>query len=180
MVDDTDLGVIELDQNLADVEKPPELPAGFYVGEIQDVQKATSDKGNDYFKIKFVIPPEEIPADIQGDFEDGAILFWNRQIVPTAKDRRALFNLKKFVESLGLDTGTTSIDPNEWMGCQARLRVRLGTYNGERRAEIQAVEPLEAQAPVARGKPQPARRAPAEAEEPEAAPAPRRTTARRR
>lgn len=145
--DDEGLGVIELDESLADAEKPPELPAGVYVGEVQDVQKATSGKGNEYFAVTFVIAPDEIPADLREHYEDGARLFWNRTIVPKKGDRRALWNLRKFIEALSLDSNTTSIDPNEWMGRKARLRVVIGKYQGEERAEIRAVEAAEAEAP---------------------------------
>lgn len=151
MAQNESLDIIELESNLADVEKPPEIPPGLYLGEIQDIQKADSAKGNQYFAIKFVIAPDELPADMQDQFEDGAVLYWNRQIVPTLKDRRALFNLRKFIEAIGLDANTTSIDPNEWMGQTARLRVRHGKFNGEFRAEIQSVEPAEAAA-TARGR----------------------------
>lgn len=137
------MGMIELEDNLADIEKPPEVPAGVYVGEVQDVQQQNSQKGNKYFAIKFVIPPEELPADISENFPDGAVLYWNRQIVPNRQDRRALFNLRKLIEALGLDANTTSVDPNDWMGCSARLRVRHRTWEGETRAEISAVEAAE-------------------------------------
>lgn len=147
-----ELGVIELDESLADVEKPAELPAGTYIAEVQDVQRQTSTKGNDYFAIKFVIPPDEIPADIRDDFEDGAVLYWNRQLVPV--DRRSKFNMRRLIESLGLDSQTNRIDPNEWMGRQARLRVVMGKYNGEQRAEIRAVEAAETRpAPATRQAP---------------------------
>jgi len=143
-----ELSIIELDENLADVEKPPEVPPGVYLGEVQDVQIPTSKQGNRYFSIRFVIAPEELPADVREFYEEGAILFWNRQIVPGAGDARAKFNLRRLVEALGLDTRTTSIDPNEWMGRTARLRVRLGSeYQGERRAEIASVELAEDEAP---------------------------------
>lgn len=151
MAEEETLGIIELDQNLADVEKPPELPAGNYTGEVQDVGKGTSGKGNEYFAVKFVIPPKEIPADLQDDFEDGAVLYYNRIIVPKGKDRRALFNLRKFIEALGLDPNTTSIDPNQWMGCTARLKVVSGSWQGETRAEIKSIE--SAEAPAARAAP---------------------------
>lgn len=138
------LGLIEFEDNLDDIEKPPELPANVYTGEVQDVQMQTSGKGNKYFAIKFVIPPEEIPADLQDGFPEGAVLYWNRQIVPKSSDRRALYNLRRLVEALGLDSSKNSVDPNEWMGCKAKLRVRMGTYQGEQRAEIAAVEAAEA------------------------------------
>lgn len=149
--DNEPLGLIELDESLADVEKPAEIAAGVYTGEVQDVQIQQSQKGNRYFAIKFVIPPDELPADIRDDFEDGAILYWNRNIVPNGRDRRALFNLRKLVEAFGLDSNTNAIDPNEWMGRKARLRVVMGKWQGEDRAEIRAVEAAERAAP-ARGK----------------------------
>lgn len=158
--DQEDLDVIELEESLADVEKPAELPAGLYVGEVQDVQVATSAKGNLYYSVRFFIPPDEIPADIQDQFEDGTSLFWNRQIKPRdGKDRRALFNLRRFVEALGLDANTTSIDPNDWMGQRARLRVRQtinprGPASGKR-AEIGSIEPLEEAAPARARQPEP-------------------------
>src|SRR4051794_19516342 len=101
MSDDSNepIGIIELDGNLGDAEKPPILPAGNYTGEIQDVQIPTSQKGNRYFAVKFVIPVDEIPADLADQFEDGAAMFWNRVVVPDGKDKRALYNLRKFVEA---------------------------------------------------------------------------------
>lgn len=141
---DDELDVIELGESLADVEKPPELPPGIYIGEITDVQKFTSGKGNLLYSVKFTIPTEEIPADMQDQFEDGANLYWQRQLVPTGKDRRALYNLQKFINAIGLDTATTTINPNDWMGQRAKLRVRLGKpFEGERRAEIYAIESAE-------------------------------------
>lgn len=149
-----ELSIIELDENLADVEKPPEVPPGLYAGEVQDVQILTSAKGNKYFAVRFVIPPDELPVDVREHYEDGAVIFWNRQIVPGPGDARAKFNLKRLIEALGLDTRTSTIDPNEWMGRSARLRVRIGAeYQGERRAEIASVEPAEDEAP-ARATPQ--------------------------
>lgn len=143
---DDELGTIELDASLADIEKPPEIPAGVYTGEIQDVQIQTSGKGNRYFAIKFVIPPDELPVDVREHYDDGAVLFWNRTIIPDGKDRRALFNLRKLVEALGLSSNTSSVDPNEWMGRRARLRVKMGKWDGQDRAEIGSIEPAEARA----------------------------------
>jgi len=144
--EEQDLDIIELEENLADVEKPPELPPGWYTAEIQDVQTAISaGKGNKYYAIKLVIPPDEISADVKEDFPDGATLSWNRQVVPKKGDRRALFNLRKLIEAMGLDTSITTIDPNEWMGCHVRVKVRHKPYEGEQRAEIQAIEAAEAQ-----------------------------------
>lgn len=140
------LGLIQLESNLADVEKPPEISPGVYTGEVQDVQLPTSAAGNQYFSVKFVIPTDELPADLRESYPDGAILYWNRNIVPKKGDRRAAYNLKVLMESLGLDTNVTEIDPNEWMGREARLRIKMGKYNGEDRAEIASVEAAEGSA----------------------------------
>ena len=148
MANDEMMGIIELDENLADVEKPKEIPPGKYVGEVQDVQEKASAAGNTYFAVQFRVPPDELPADVAEQYEDGAVLFWNRIIKPRGRsDRRALFNLRRFIEALGLDPNTTTIDPNDWMGRQARLMVRMGKYQGEERAEIASVEAGEVKAP---------------------------------
>jgi hypothetical protein len=147
MAEDEPIGIIELEENLADVEKPPEIPAGKYNGEVQDVQEMTSAKGNTYFAVQFHIAPEELPQDIADQYEDGATLFWNRVMKPKGRaDRRGMFNLRKFIEALGLDSNTTTIDPNEWMGRTARLHVVMGKWQGEERAEVRAVEAAEEKA----------------------------------
>jgi hypothetical protein len=142
MPDET-LGVLELEENLGDVERPPEIPPGTYVGEVQDVQMPTSGAGNRYYAVQFVIPPDELPDNAKEHYEDGARLFWNRILVPERGNRRALYNLRVFIEALGLDSNITQIDPNEWMGRRAKLRVVMGKYLGEDRAEIRAVEKAE-------------------------------------
>jgi Protein of unknown function (DUF669) len=153
MAEDEPIGIIELEENLADVEKPPEIPAGKYTAEIQDVQEQTSAKGNTYFAIQFHIAPEELPQDIADQYEDGATLFWNRVMKPRGRaDRRGMFNLRRFIEALGLDSNTTTIDPNEWMGRPARLHVVMGKWQGEERAEIRAVEAAEEKAPPPRAR----------------------------
>lgn len=144
--DDNAPSVLELDESLDEAERPAELAPGTYVGECQDVQTPVSGKGNKYYNIKFVIPPEEIGADQRDDFPDGATLYWNRNLVPKKGDRRALFNLRRLIEAFGLDSKTTTIDPNEWMGCKARLKIVMGKWEGEDRAEIRSVEAAEAQA----------------------------------
>ena len=141
-----DIGsIIELDANLTDIEEPKELPAGKYKAEVQDVQVKTSQAGNRYFAIQFRVPHSEIPADISEEYEDGALLFYNRVIVPrSSSDRRALYNLRKFIEAIGLNSKTTTIDTNEWMGREVRLHTRIGKdQNNEPRAEVSAIEAVD-------------------------------------
>lgn len=161
MSDDSEpLGLIELDQNLGDVEKPPLLPAGKYKGEVTEVQQEISGKGNSYYAIAVKIPPSEIPAHLQEDFEEGATLYWNRQLVPTAKDRRALYNLRKMVEAFGLSSNVTAIDPNEWMGCEVGVVVKHSRYQGEDRAELGSLFQIDAGRVMTRSEPEPEQQPP--------------------
>lgn len=138
--DDTAPGIVELEDNLADAEKPPEIPAGSYTAEVQDVQEKTSGKGNTYYAIKFVIPEKNLPGTVSEHYPDGAALYWNRQLVPKKGDRRAIFSAKQLILALGLDANTTTIDPSTWMGRSAQIKVRQEKYQGEMRAQITAIE----------------------------------------
>ena len=141
---ETELSIIELDTNLADVEKPPELPAGRYVSEIQDVQIATSaNSGNQYFAIKCHVSPDDIPAEMQEHYEEGAVFFWNRQLVPKSNDRRTLWALQQLYKKMGLDPNITVIDPNAWMGQKLGLVLASETYNGETRTNVKSVYAVE-------------------------------------
>jgi hypothetical protein len=120
-----DLDIISLDMNLSDVERPPEVPVGRYVGEVQSVEKKTSGQGNEYFALRILVPPEQIPAEVSEHYEDGALFFFNRLLVPKGGDRRSLWNLRQFVEKLGLDSNTSEINPNEWMN--QNIGVVIGT-----------------------------------------------------
>jgi hypothetical protein len=60
-----ELGIISLETNLADIERPPEIPVGRYVGEIQSIETKTSGQGNEYFAMRILIPSENIPAEVQ-------------------------------------------------------------------------------------------------------------------
>lgn len=141
--DSEPVGIIELEGDLADAEKPPEIPAGMYTAEVQDVQTPVSNKGNKYFAIKCVIAPDDLPPDLQEFYDEGAILFWNRNVVPQKGDRRAMYNLRKLVEALGLVAAGDTINPDEWMGRKLRVRVAHTTYEGETRAEIKSIEAAE-------------------------------------
>jgi len=162
-----DLGIISLDVNLADVERPPEIPVGRYVAEIQQIDRKTAaNTGNEYYAMQFLIPAEQIPAEIAEHYEDGARMFYNRLLVPNSRDRRSLWNIKQFIEKLGLDVNTTEINPADWMNQNIGIVVGLEkNLEGEMRAVVKSLYAAE-EAPSDVGE---------EDEEPEEAPAPRRT-----
>jgi hypothetical protein len=171
---DEELDIISLDMNLSDVERPPDVPVGRYLGEIQNIEVKTSGQGNDYFAMRVLIPAENIPADIVEHYEDGALFYYNRLLVPKGNDRRALWNLRQFVEKLGLSSETNEIDPNEWMN--QRVGLVIGTeknLEGETRSAIRSLYAAEEGAPVA-DEPEEE----AEEEETKAKPAAKKTAAR--
>ena len=135
---DDSLDVIELDQNLDDYPEPELLPPGIYEAELQAVSEKTNQKGTGkYYAIEFVIPPENFPADYDVDnWPEGLKLFYNLLRVPTSGDRRSVANIRKFIEKIGLAVDTPRIDPNEWIGRHARLRVEHGTWEGNKREQI--------------------------------------------
>jgi hypothetical protein len=140
MADQEELGIIQLDMNLSDVERPPEIPVGRYVGEIQLVEQKTSGAGNEYFAIRILVPNENIPAEVAEHYEDGALFFYNRLLVPKPGDRRSLWNLRQFVEKLGLSADTNEINPNEWMNQSVGLVVGMEkNLDGELRSAVKSL-----------------------------------------
>jgi hypothetical protein len=170
MADQEELGIIQLDQNLSDVERPPEIPVGRYVGEIQSVEQKTSGAGNEYFALQIVVPNENIPAEVAEHYEDGARFYYNRLLVPKPGDRRSLWNLRQFVEKIGLDSNTNEINPNEWMNCMVGLVVGMEkNQDGELRSTVKSLFTAE-EAPAREE----------EDDEPEEKPAPKAATRGRR
>ena len=140
MAEQEELGIISLDMNLADVERPPEIPVGKYVGEIQSIEVKTSGQGNEYFAIRILVPSENIPAEVAEHYEDGALFFYNRLLVPKGNDRRSLWNLRQFIEKIGLDSNTNEINPNEWMNQSVGIVVGMEkNLEGELRANVRSL-----------------------------------------
>lgn len=136
--DTEELDILELDQNLEDYEEPELLPPGYYTGEIQSVEIRQNQAGTGrYFAIKFIVPPEKFPASYDVDnWPEGCPLFYNLVRVPRPGDRRALSNLRKFMQKLGLSISTNRVDPNEWIGQTAKLKVVHSEYQGVTRENI--------------------------------------------
>lgn len=138
MSDDMSMGVIELDENLDETPEPELLPAAWYPAEVQNVEIRQNQKGTgSYFSVKFVISPDDFPANYDVDnWPDGIPLYFNLLRVPTAGDRRAKLNIKRFMETLGLPTDVSTIDAATWIGRPAKVKVEHNTYEGTTREAI--------------------------------------------
>ena len=147
MAEDEVLDVVELEGTLEDVIPPPRIPKGAYPAEIQEVAQRTSEKGNSYYAITFNIARMAFPPDFdpdEEDYPDGYNIYFQRLMVPSPGDKRSLNRIKKFYHSLGLDTNITAVDPNAWMGQQAKLVIDHRTYQGDLQDEIKSIEVLDA------------------------------------
>lgn len=131
-------GILEFDQNLDEFPEPENLPEGMYVGEIQEVEVRTNQKGTGkYFAIRWLIPPDQFPPDYDTEnWPEGCLMYYNLLKYPEHGDRRAISNVRKFMEKIGLSVATNRIDINEWLNQSAKLKVQHGEWQGEARAEI--------------------------------------------
>ena len=86
------------------------------------------------------MPSDNIPAEVAEHYEDGALFFYNRLLVPKGNDRRSLWNLRQFVEKIGLNSNTNEIDPNEWMNQNVGLVIGMEkNLEGELRSGVKSL-----------------------------------------
>ena len=136
--------ITELDRNLEDFEDFVPLPAGNYKAVIAEVEKRLSEKGNEFYYIVLEIPTEEYPADYDVENNpEGTKMVYSRIQALDASNRRSITAMKKFYRALGLPLTTATIDHNEWEGKEVKLNLKMGTWQGEKRPEIEAIESLD-------------------------------------
>lgn len=139
------LSIIDLGKSLDQYEKPVVLNAGKYKGQITDVNVNKSAKGNNYYAIQFIIPPEEYQGeqsdDLADSYPDGVTLTYNRVLVPRGpNDGNAIYRIRRLYQAMGLKMKTSEIDPNEWMGQEVLVRTGVDEWEGEPRAQIVGIE----------------------------------------
>lgn len=129
--------VMEYSDDVTDAQPPAPLPEKTYIGSIVAVESKTSQKGNSYAQVQFLIDSQQYPVDFTDGNPEGTKLYYNR--VPLTDDARGRFLMKKFCEVIDAPMGRR-IDLNDWMGKQALLTVKTGEYEGMPRAEISKIE----------------------------------------
>lgn len=129
--------ILQFAKSLAEVDKPVPLPAGEYTAEIRGAEVKTSENtGNQYIALTMHISADQYPADYTDGDPDGTILSYNR-LSPKATPRN-LWNMRQFVEALGLVAGT-EVDLNDWLGKAVTVGVSIQKYEGEDRAQISRI-----------------------------------------
>jgi len=142
MADDNapELGsVFEFADDISKAEAPPPLPPRSYIGTVTGAVARISKKGGKYAEVEFTISPDQFPPDFAAIQADSVKLYYRR--VGLDDTARTRFNIRKFCEALRVPV-TKRFDLNDCIGKSAALKVAESEYNGEKRAEINAVEPM--------------------------------------
>lgn len=129
--------VFEFADDISKAEAPPPLPPRSYVGTVTGAVAAMSKKGGKYAAIEFTIAPDQFPPDFAAIQQDAVKLYYRR--VGLDDTARTRYNIRKFCEALRVPV-SKRFDLNDCIGKSASLKVGDSEYNGEKRAEIQAVE----------------------------------------
>lgn len=136
--------ILELDMNLADYDDFEPLPNGAYPAQILEAEMRTSDKGNDYYYVIFLIHPDDYPADYAVENNpEGTRLVHARVQKPDPKNRRSITAVKNFMRAIGLDLKTSTIDPSTWVTKKAKLVIKRDEFNGSPTNSIVSIESLD-------------------------------------
>lgn len=132
--------VFEFADDISKAEAPPPLPPRSYVATVTGAVavEAKSGKGK-YAAIEFTISPDQFPPDFAAIQSDAVKLYYRR--VGLDDTARTRYNIRKFCEALRVPV-SKRFDLNDCVGKSASIKVGESEWQGEKRAEIQAVEAL--------------------------------------
>lgn len=137
MSEENTVSIIEFSEDISTAEAPLPLPVGEYIATIEAVETRESAKGNLMIPVTFRISPDDYPADYNAENNpDGVTLRYFRLMAEETP--RNKYNLRKFCEAIGAKMGKR-IDPSEWLGLTAKLKIRHEKYEGEDRASIESI-----------------------------------------
>lgn len=132
--------IIEYSSSIADTEAPEALPAGEYKAIVSSAAVKTSQKGNKYLEVLFLITPDKFPVDYDpGNAPDsGKTIAYRR--VQVEDSRRGRYSMKLFCQALNAPTPTTHVDPSEFVNREAQITLaNKPDVNGVLREEIEKV-----------------------------------------
>jgi len=135
------MGLLNFSANIADAEAPPQLPAGEYKAVCTAAQdKTAASSGNPMLTLTLQVPRTEFPADFDpGDGVDDLTFTMNVVSRDIPADR---WRMKNVCKAFGVPM-SSSIDPNDFVGREARARIRMGQdLEKNPRAEVGQVLPL--------------------------------------
>jgi hypothetical protein len=135
------MGLLTFSSNIADAEAPPQLPTGEYKCVcIAAVDKIAASSGNPMLTLTLQVPRSEFPADFDpGEGVDELTFTMNVVSRDIPADR---WRMKNTCKAFGV-AASNAIDPNDFVGREARARIRMGVdLEKNPRAEVGQVLPL--------------------------------------
>lgn len=131
--------VYEYGEDVSNQEAPPALPARTYVATCTGATAKPGSKDPDkiLLNLEFTIEEAAIPADFPE--REAQKLFWNRTVL-NSDTPRGRYQLKQLCEKMKVAV-SRKLDINDFVGKQANLKVKHGSWQGITRAEIDAIEP---------------------------------------
>jgi hypothetical protein len=135
------MGLLTFSSNIADAEAPPQLPPGEYKCICSAAQdKVAASSGNTMLTLTLQVPRSEFPADFDpGEGVDELTFTLNIVARDIPADR---WRMKKTCQAFGV-AASNAVDPNDFVGREARARVRTGKdLENNPRAEVSQVLPL--------------------------------------
>jgi hypothetical protein len=135
------MGLLNFSANIADAEAPPQLPAGEYRAICTAaIDKVAASSGNPMLTLTLQVPRTEFPADFDpGDGVDDLTFTLNVVARDIPGDR---WRMKNVCKAFGVPM-SSYIDPNDFVGREARARIRMGQdLEKNPRAEVGQVLPL--------------------------------------
>lgn len=138
MSDQTELpSIVEFSEDISKAEAPPPLPARSYLATVTGAVAKVSNKGGKYAQVEFTIAPDQFPPDFAAIQQDAVKMYYRR--VGLDDTARTRYNIRKFCEALRVPV-SKRFDLNDCIGKSASVKVVESEWQGEKRAEIQAVE----------------------------------------
>lgn len=135
------MSLLTFSKNIADAEAPPQLPPGEYKAIcIAAVDKVAASSGNPMLTLTLQVPRTEFPADFDpGEGVDELTFTLNVVARDIPADR---YRMKNTCNAFKVAM-SNSIDPNDFVGKEARARIRIGLdLEKNPRAEVGQVLPL--------------------------------------
>jgi len=135
------MSLLSFSTNIADAEAPPQLPVGEYKCICTAaVDKMAASTGNPMLTLTLQVPRSEFPADFdpgEGVEEQTFTLNVVSRDIPADRWR-----MKNTCKAFGAPMSST-IDPNDFVGKEARAVIRIGRdLEGNPRSEVAKVLPL--------------------------------------
>lgn len=130
----------EYSSDVSTQDAPPPLPARTYpaVCSAAKAHRSKTNPDNVMVSLEFTIDPSAYPADYTATTE--ATKLYHIRTRLNDDSARGRFQLRRLCETMRVHV-SRSLDLNDFVGKQANLKIKHGSWEGIPRAEIDAIEP---------------------------------------